>query len=162
MNRLAIAALAALALSGCGPFGAKQAAKQVPGPLPALPAWAGPYMYKPLGAAFTAQNGNCIGNAERVVRRYAGPPAGAMVAGWGWDLAAKQRIQRVILVDPTQRIVGAGEGGLMRADVPRARPDVTDPQTGWRGLTSQLWGGVMAYGLVDEGRAVCPLGKVGL
>jgi hypothetical protein len=162
MNRLAIAGLVVLALAGCGPFGAKQKAKELAGPLPPLPAWAGPYMYQPLSAAFTAQTGNCVGNAERVVRRYAGPPAGAMVAGWGWDTAGKRRIERVILVDPTQRIVGAGEGGLVRADVPRGRPDIADPQTGWRGVTSQLWGGVEAYGLVDGGRAVCPLGHVGL
>jgi hypothetical protein len=172
MKKAALIAVAAAALAACGPSGSKTArtapaaapaapaAPLAAGPLPALPAWAGGYLGKLLSDMPQARD--CKGNTDRVRQRYAGPPAGAKIVGWGWDLAAGRRIEHVLLADESLKIVGAGEGGLLRADVPRHAPQVTDPNTGWQGLTTETAGEILAYGLVDGGRAVCPLGRVAL
>jgi hypothetical protein len=170
MKRIALVALAAAALTACGPSGANKAASHAPtpaaapdtpGPLPALPAWAGGYMGKTLSDVLPLA-ADCVGNTDKVRHRYAGPPPGAKIVGWGWDRAAKRHVEHVLLTDETLKIVGAGEGGLTRADVPRTAPDITDDHTGWLGLTSRSAGVVMAFGVVSDGRAVCPLGQVQL
>jgi len=159
MKRIPLIALAAAgALAACGP---KHPGKAAAGPLPPLPAWAADYIGKPLDQVF-ARSDACAGNTETVLRRFSGPPAGTEVAGWAWDVGAKRRVEHVILVDMDRKIVGAGEGGRFRKDVPKNRPDVPDLQTGWRALTTQSTDLVAAFAVVDDGRAVCPLGKVGL
>jgi hypothetical protein len=169
MKRMALVTLAAAALTACGPSAKKAenraptpaAAPDTPGPLPALPAWAGGYMGKTLSDVLPLA-ADCVGNTDKVRHRYAGPPPGAKVLGWGWDRTANQRVERVLLTDEKLKIVGAGEGGLSRPDVPHAAPDITDDHTGWMGLTSKSAGVVMAFGVVSGGRAVCPLGQAQL
>ena len=170
MKRMTLVALAAAALAACGPSGAKKAASQAPapsaapdtpGPLPALPAWASGYLGKTLSDVLPMA-ADCVGNTDKVRHRYAGPPPGAKIVGWGWDRAAKRRVEQVLLTDETLKIVGAGEGGLLRADVPQAAPDIADDHTGWQGLTVSSAGVVMAFGVVSGGRAVCPLGQAQL
>lgn len=128
---------------------------------PTLPQWAQAYIGKNPRESFP-RNGLCVGNTDLVESRFGGASPGASIIGWGWDTQAKARVQRVILVDVKYQIVGAGEGGLSREDVPSARPDVTDGNTGWRAVTNMTDGPVDAYGVVDEGRALCPLGRLEL
>lgn len=109
-----------------------------------------------------ARNGVCVGNTDRVIEKYTGSFAGAKIAGWGWDVATKRHVQRVILVDQTYTIVGAGDGGLSRADVPRVRPEITDGETGWNATTRMTSGPLDAYGVVGNGTAICPLGHLEL
>lgn len=126
---------------------------------PTLPEWAKALIGKNPRESFP-RNGLCVGNTDLVEARFGGASPGASIIGWGWDTQAKARVQRVILVDIRYQIVGAGEGGLSRGDVPAARPDVTDGNTGWRAVTNLTVGPVEAYGVVDDGRALCPLGRL--
>lgn len=127
---------------------------------PAPPPWAGPLLGRRLDEI--AQGvAACQGNADAVRRRYAGPPPEAELAGWGWDLAAGRRVARVVLVDESGRIVGAGEGGRRRLDVPRALPAIPDADTGWTAVTGAT-GAVTAYGLTGDGRGACRLGTLQL
>lgn len=182
MKRTATIVFAAAAVAACNPSGSKgggshdtggqgaQAtapagkAAQAPeatGPLPPPPAWAAGYMGKLL-TDVVPQTGQCNGNTDKVLRRYAGPPAGIELVGWGWESAAGKHVDRVLLVDENLRIIGAGEGGRPRKDVPRVMPLIKDPATGWRGVATVTAGLVQGYGLVDGGRAVCPLGQLEL
>ena len=54
----------------------------------------------------------------------------------------------------------AGETGLPRPDVPAARPDITDPNTGWRAIATIPVGAVEAYGVTNGGRGACKLGYI--
>jgi hypothetical protein len=129
-------------------------------PLPALPAWAGELVGRPLAEALPGPPGACLGNTDAVGARYAGAPAGVQVVGWGWDRAAKAPVRRVVLVDIAARVVGAGEGGLPRPDVNAAVAEVTSPTTGWAAYAPRTAGPLDAYGLVDDGRAICRLGHL--
>lgn len=125
-------------------------------PRPPQPAWAADYLGKNLRELFP-KTGDCVGNTEAVETRYAD---GAAVIGWGWDNAGKAAVGRVVLVDAGYRVVGAGETGLSRPDVPAARPEVGDPNTGWRAITTTAAGSLDAYGITDGGQGACKLGHI--
>lgn len=172
MTRIALFALAAAALAACSPQGAStgeppQKPKPAPmpviaGALPAPPAWAQPFMGKII-TRMLPQKETCIGNIDHRKGRFTGPPAGSEVGGWGWDKQAKRPIARILLTDETLQVWGAGEGGgEARPDVPPRMPEVQDPRTGWRGFATGTSGLVVAYGLIDDGRAICPLGELEL
>jgi hypothetical protein len=128
-------------------------------PVPAPPAWAAQHMGKNLRAQFP-KTGICKGNSDVVDVRFTGQPAGVQVLGWGWDVAKAARVGRVVLVDRSLNIVGAGDGGVARPDVPKALSEITDPNTGWTAVTALAAGPVDAYGLVGDGDAVCVLGHL--
>ncbi len=175
--RIAVAGLALLALSACSrpdwtnpemskapralPPNPKKALPGDDGPAPPVPAWAAPLMGKPLRAVFPA-DGVCMGNTDRVIRVHRGQPPGAVIVGWAWEYAAKAPVPRVVLVDASDIIVGVGETGQSRPDVPNVVPAVTSPTTGWEGIAYALTGHVRAFGVIDNGRAVCALGAVEL
>lgn len=127
-------------------------------PLPALPAWASDYVGKPFTTAFAAGRAKCLGNTDSVMDRFG--TEGVRVVGWGWDPAKKAAVSRVILVDRDAVVVGAGESGMARPDVTAADGAITDPNTGWSALTSKTAGPVDAYGLVGDGKTLCPLGHL--
>ena len=144
------------------PPGAKAPAPQKnqvdPGGTPAAPAWAQAVIGKNLRAAFP-KSGICRGNTDIVQRKYAGAPAGVQIHGWGWDVGRKARIERVVLVDKTFRIVGAGEGGISRPDVPTAVPEITDQTTGWNTNVAVTAGPLDSYGVTGD-NSVCVLGHI--
>jgi len=125
-------------------------------PRPPQPAWATAYLGKSLRELFP-KTGDCIGNTEAVETRYTD---GAAIIGWGWDNAAKTAVARIVLVDAGFRVVGAGESGMSRPDVPAARPDIPDPNTGWRAIATTAAGAVDAYGITDDGQGACKLGYI--
>ena len=170
MMRAVIFGLAVTTLSACGPAAPPRADAPKPqppvpllaGPLPAPPAWALPYMGKIITQALP-QKETCLGNADQRIDRYAGPPAGSAVGGWGWDEQTKQPVARILLTDETLRVWGAGEAaGEARPDVPKYAPQVQSPATGWRGVAAGTSGLVVAWGLVDGGKAICPMGEMEL
>jgi hypothetical protein len=129
-------------------------------PVPEPPAWAAAVMGKNLRAAYP-KTGICKGNTDIVDVTFTGEPAGVQVLGWGWDVAKKARVARVVLVDKNMLIVGAGESGVPRADVSRALPDeIKDPNTGWTAVTKLTAGPVDGYGVVGAGDEVCVLGHL--
>lgn len=181
--RIAAAGLAAASLAGCDqpkvrpapsdvdmPPAMTQAAAAAspaggitPAPLPDRPPWAVTFMGRALSSVFKDAAGQCIGYADKVDWRYQGAPPGVMVEGWGWDLAAKAPITRILLTDPTGQVVGAGTGGVVpRPDVPAARKEVTSGLTGWQALSPRTEGVLLAYGITANGAATCPLGQVKL
>lgn len=172
MTRIALFVLAAATLAACSPGGSSSEAPprkpkpppapQIAGALPAPPAWAQPFMGRIITQALP-QKEICIGNTDHRGPNYAGPPAGSEVEGWGWDKEANRPIAQVLLTDETLRVWGAGEGGVLpRPDVQRSLPEIKDLQTGWRGFATGTSGLVVAYGLVDGGKAICPLGEIEL
>ncbi|HKR90560.1 MAG TPA: hypothetical protein VJS38_20515 [Phenylobacterium sp.] len=170
MRRAALLCVAAAILAACGPAQAPRAdapaphkvAPLVAGPLPTPPAWAQPFMGKIVTQALP-QKETCLGNADHRLGRYAGPPAGSAVGGWGWDKQAKQPLARILLTDETLRVWGAGEAvGGARPDVPKYAPEVQSQRTGWRGAARATSGLVVAWGLVEDGKAICPMGEMEL
>ena len=176
--RLALAGLTMLAAGACArpdwtdpetskasralpPPPAKPAIPSDPGAPPAPPAWVAPLLGKPLRTAFP-RDGVCVGNTDGVVRRYAGPPGGARVVGWAWEFAAKAPVPRVVIVGAAGTIIGGAESGALRADVPSAVPAVTSKHTGWEAVSPQTTGRVEVFGVVEAGRAICPLAGVEL
>ena len=129
-----------------------------PGPVPAAPAWAQALIGKPLREVFP-KTGICKGNTDIVQKTYAGQPAGVQVHGWGWDTAKAAAVQRVVLVDPSMKIVAGGAGGVPRPDVATAVPEITDPKTGWNVDVAIPAGAVDAYGVVGDD-SICVLGHI--
>jgi hypothetical protein len=128
-------------------------------PLPPAPPWADAVIGKPLRALYT-KDGQCIGNTDVVEMRYVGAKPGVKIIGWGWDPVAKQPVQRVVLMDRDFMIVGAGETGGERLDVPAARPNVTSKTTGWSAVTALTNGAIDTYGVLADGKTVCKLGHL--
>jgi hypothetical protein len=114
MSRTAPAVLAAAALAACSPAQPPQAEQPAPhpptpllaGPSPAPPAWSRPFIGRIVTAALP-QKETCLGNTDRRIDRYAGPPAGTAVGGWGWDSEARRPVEHVLLTDETLRVWGA-------------------------------------------------------
>lgn len=156
-----IAGLTLVLVAGCDQPKDRSAETAAPAtasapPRPPQPAWASDYLGKGLRELFP-KTGDCVGNTETVETRYAD---GAAVTGWGWDKTAKAAVGRVVLVDSAFRVVGAGETGTSRPDVPAALPEVTDPNTGWRAIATAATGALDAYGVTDGGQGACKLGHI--
>ncbi len=103
-----------------------------------------------------------MGNTDRVIRIYEGQPGGARVVGWAWEFAAKAPVPRVVVVGAEGVIIGGGEAGALRADVPTVVPAVTSDRSGWEAVAPQTSGRVEVFGVVENGRAICPLAGVEL
>lgn len=169
----AVLGMVLVALCGCSrpqwargakapePPAAPVAAAPAAAPVTAVPGMAG-WAVAMLGKnprTLFPRNGVCRGNTDGHGPLEGTP--GEAVFGWGWDFAAKTRVERVVLVDVNYVIVGAGEGGRARPDVPKAYPqEVHDGATGWIALTSLTKGPVDAFGVTGGGTAICPLGHV--
>lgn len=123
--------------------------------LPELPAWALAYLGKSAKEALP-QTGQCIGFLDAVTTKYVGPKPGTKVAGWAWDPVHSQPVNQILLVDSTGKIVGAGEGGFARPDVPKAVASVTSGVTGFHASTQLTAGAIDAIGIVDA-KTSCPL-----
>jgi len=130
-------------------------------PLTALPAWGAAVLGRNLREAFP-RLGACIGNIDGVKARYLSGAGGTRVAGWGWDQDRQTPVGRVILVDKDFRIVGAGESGARRLDVPRALPAIGSDYTGWEAITPLNAGALDAYGVKADGQTLCKLGHLEL
>lgn len=129
-----------------------------PAGVPAAPEWAAAVMGKTVRDAYP-KTGLCKGNTDIVQKTYAGQPAGVQIHGWGWDTAKKARVERIVLVDKTFKIVGAGKGGVKRPDVTTAVPEITDPNSGWNADAPVTAGPLDAYGVLDDG-SICVLGHI--
>jgi hypothetical protein len=168
---LILAAAAPLALSACdkpkprnvpppAPVAAGAAAAPAPGgagAMPALPEWSKDLIGKPIANLFPGDPTICTGNTDNVQQTYAD---GVQIVGWGWDPQAKAPIAHVLLVDTTGLVAGAGEAGLDRPDVPRAKPEVTSGKSGWAAYTSRTMGPIESFGVINGGKSVCRLGRL--
>ena len=179
--RMALAAAALALLAGCddpkprGPMpaeglpppGPREAAGAAapdiaPDAPPPTPAWATALIGQPAKTLFPRRDGACVGNTDAVTQRYKGASPSVRILGWAWDPAAKAPPAHILLVDEADRIVGVGETGVPRADVTAARKDITSPDTGWAGYTSQTSGKVAGWAIMPDGKTLCPLGHLSL
>jgi hypothetical protein len=129
-----------------------------PSGTPAAPEWVASLVGRGAQEVFP-KAGACKGNTDVVFRTYGGSPPGVQIHGWGWDPARKAGIERVILVDAENRIVGGGQGGAARPDVPAAVPEITDGNTGWIADGPVKAGPLGAYGVLSDD-TTCVLGRV--
>src|SRR6476660_9888010 len=140
---LTFAMEAAVTIAACeGPVGEQISSESVPD----VPSWAVDLLGEKLRSTFSAE-GHCLGNTENVQMRYTGATPGVKVVGWGWDPAGKQPPPRVILVGPDYTIVGAGQPGTDRPDVPKSRPEITSSNTGFSAVTKLTKGSVDVFGI---------------
>jgi hypothetical protein len=116
------------------------------------------WMGQPL-SAIGATGGNCIGSID-TAQPLADDPRGVKLVGWSWNTGLQTRIERIIVVDRTRKIVGLATGGHYRPDVPAAILRVTHVASGFNGYAVARAGDKLSlFGLVGP-RTVCPLGEI--
>jgi hypothetical protein len=130
-------------------------------PLPALPDWSRGLIGQPINGPFPLR-APCLGSLDAVRGRFLGHPKGVTIVGWAWDPHARAAPPRVILVDDSLLIRGAGTVGAPRPRVPKVIPEVATPNVGWEALAPQLVGRLDAYGVLADGKTICRLGHVDL
>jgi hypothetical protein len=146
-------AVLGVTLSGCGkPENDGEMSTTLTTPLPPYPAWSAGMIGQPLSAVVKGK-ANCIGVFDNISAR-----PGEEVEGWAWDSAAKKGVQHVLIVDLSDRIIGAADGGRPRPDVPPAMPGVANKFVGWRGVVGATTGTALAVGLGAQG-GQCSLSK---
>ena len=128
----------------------------VPAGTPPPPAWVTPLLGRSLRTAFP-RDGVCVGNTDAVSTIFQGEPRGARLVGWAWEYGTEAPVPRVVLVDAQDRIIGGGDSGSPRPDVPKVLPAVTSARTGWEATAPIGAGAVRAFGVVENGRAICPV-----
>jgi len=152
-----MALLSTVSFTGCGLKGGKSDTTVLSTDLPPAPTWATALLGKPAPAA--APNAQCLGYADRVVANYKGARSGVTLAGWSWDVDAHKPFSRIIIVEPSGTVIGAGSaGGDPRPDVMAAKAGVvTTPQSGWIATAAVTSGAIKAFGLTDAGET-CAIG----
>jgi hypothetical protein len=148
-------AICAGLLAGCGQKVATPS-PGVPEARPAFPAWATPLVGKKFKDLHLTSI-TCTGATDVITVRYVGAPSGYQIAGWGWNDAANKPLDRIVLVAGGV-VVGAGEGGLPRPDVPKAIPKVTSQMVGWKAVTNEFSGRLEAFGV--SASDACRVGKI--
>ncbi|MHB1872369.1 MAG: OmpA/MotB family protein [Steroidobacteraceae bacterium] len=137
------------------PFGPPQIVDRA---LPPYPTWAAGMIGKPLTSVFPQETSRCWGYVDGVTLKYAGKPAGDRFFGWGYDMMVHKPVGRVLLVDRTGRIVGAGSGGFVRPDVPASLTWIKSMTTGWEGYApSSARGPLAAWVVMARPGTVCRL-----
>ena len=149
-------ALCAALLAGCGQKAAPSPTPSVPDARPAFPAWATPLVGKKL-KDLHLKTIKCEGAADVITQRYSGDPSGYQIEGWAWSASTSKPVDHIVLV-MNGVIVGAGEGGRPRPDVPKAAPKITSSLVGWQAVTNDFLGKLEAVGV--SGSDACSIGKI--
>jgi hypothetical protein len=155
--RTSLAGVALLAAAGCdrsGPLSAV-ARNHLP-PAPPAPAWSAALLGHSLASLFPGVD-SCIGSVDGSTERYRGAHR---VEGWIWNYSVQAPSSRLAVVDPAGVMVGFGEGGLVRSDVPGVRKDVTSVTTGYRVVTPEGPGPYTIYAIDAGRRSACRIGPV--
>ncbi|HEY8574538.1 hypothetical protein [Phenylobacterium sp.] len=156
--------LAALALvAGCDqPKQRDGQAAPAPAPVaaaaPALPAWAEGLMGQSVATAFPGTF-DCKAFVDGATERS---PERVNIVGWSWIPAAGAGAGQIIVADPSGRIVGFGQGGIARPDVPAALKDVTRPDVGFQASSTVTSGKVAVFGVDAAAKTACKLGEATL
>lgn len=137
------------------PLGGALGPPVVVAPMPPYPAWSQMLIGKPLHAIFARTSTRCLGFFDGVITKYAGGRPGAKVYGWGFDITTNTPIDRLVFADDNDTIVGAGNGGFERPDVPARLPQVGSPTTGWQGYVGVTSRPAAAWGILHRTSTVC-------
>jgi hypothetical protein len=163
------AAGAAVLLSGCGKpensayTSKSQDAAQMAAlktPLPSSPAWAAAVIGRPVSSIAKGQ-ANCRGAVDVTLKHAAGGRTGDEIQGWAWDLQGKQAPVKILLTDPSAKVIGAGEINRDRPDVPKAVSDVKTSKVGYTLVTRSTAGVGSVVGVTSTG-ALCNIGAAQL
>jgi hypothetical protein len=85
--------------------------------------------------------------------------SGVAVSGWAWDRKNEIGVQRIVLVNSDDVIVGFASGGFNRLDVLHASAQVRNKRVGWKGFAKLLGPGLIrAYAYLEQGRIGCLIG----
>jgi hypothetical protein len=125
--------------------------------MPPFASWATPMIGKPLAQYFPKKTSRCLGYLDGAILRYAGARSGAKVYGWSFDQASEAPMSRVVFADSAGTIVGAGDGGFPRPDVPAKLAQIASPATGWEGYVADAAQPVTAWGITSLPGTVCRL-----
>lgn len=126
--------------------------------LPAQPQWAVALLGKTFRASFPKTT-TCIGHLDGVLAKYDRKPKGSVLYGWAFDSGAGQPPSRVLIVNAQGVIIGGGESGVPRPDVPAAVPAVKSPSSGWQAPVGITEGAVYAWGIAQQRGTVCFVGE---
>ena len=165
-SRVGVALVLAAGLAGCNgkPEDTGQSASSdattLKTPAPSYPAWSTGMIGKNLGEVSHGTIA-CKGQIDVVAAKYTGARPGSQIEGWAWNEKDAKPIDEVLLVDSSNRIVGAAVGGGSRTDVKAALPEVKTAAVGWKGVAGITSGQVTAIGLTDRG-ASCVLSTMAL
>jgi outer membrane protein OmpA-like peptidoglycan-associated protein len=124
-------------------------------PITGLPAWATPFIGKNVDAGFPKASSRCKGFMDNVTTDS--PSGAAVVSGWAFDLQAQQAVNQILIVDAKGVVVGAGEGGLQRLDVPAVQPEIHSETTGWQAFVERPVHGATAWALLRAPHTACRL-----
>jgi len=119
------------------------------------PSWSAPMMGKPLSALFPRRATNCAGHLDGLMESTSA--TGTRIGGWAFDTSTHSAVSRVLLTDNSGVVVGAGNGGFMRYDVPANNPGVQSQATGWYGYASIVSRGLRAWAITSDPGTVCSL-----
>jgi hypothetical protein len=118
----------------------------------------------PLGRSFSryyrvAPATACRGSIDVVkpIRDYRRP--GFRFGGWAYDVAAAAPATAVVLTDPGGRLIGVGQSGFRRPDVPAVVPSIISMDTGYLGyIPADLEASeAAAFAILADGVSACPL-----
>jgi hypothetical protein len=124
-------------------------------PLPPAPAWAGTVVGRPVSSVAKG-TAVCKGAVDVTLKHAAGGRVGDEIQGWAWDTQSKSAPVRLLLTDPSAKIIGAGEVNRDRPDVQRAVPGVKTPRVGWTVITRVTAGVANVVGVLPSG-ALCTI-----
>jgi outer membrane protein OmpA-like peptidoglycan-associated protein len=131
-------------------------ASQIVARMDAAPSWAGSIVGKQLRALFPVQTAHCEGYLDSV--SPVSPDGSATLSGWAFDLDASKPIDRIVLTTADGSIVGAGNGGFQRLDVPAVRHEVTTQSAGWNAYVAAVpHSSVSAWAVMNAPGTVCRL-----
>jgi hypothetical protein len=90
---------------------------------------------------FGAPATGCIGYVDHT-QPAAGMPQAIRIDGWAYDMQSQSRVHDIVFIGPDGVIRGVGRTVFSRDDVQKARPEISDPLTGWVGFIRK--GGISA------------------
>jgi len=118
---------------------------------------------EPLTALFVGTSVQmCSGSFEGLKRLEDGPRRKGTVSGWGWLRNEKHGFATIVLGDDRGVTVGLARGMERRPDVASLFRNPEMLAIGWSGYfnaepTSRI---ITAYGILPDGKTLCPLGQV--
>jgi outer membrane protein OmpA-like peptidoglycan-associated protein len=123
--------------------------------MPPYAPWAQSMIGKPLRAFYPQTTTRCFGYLDGVLAKYGADRPGTKLYGWGFDATANVPVARVLFADASGAIVGAGDGGYQRPDVPAMLPRIASSTTGWQGYAGVTTGPPVAWGVMSAPDTVC-------
>jgi len=118
---------------------------------------------EPLTALFVGTSvQECSGSFEGLKLLEDGSRQKGKVSGWGWLRNESRGIATIVLSDDRGATVGLARGMERRPDVASHFHNPKMFATGWSGYinaepTSRI---ITAYGILSDGKTLCPLGQV--